>query len=713
MALTNCTINSASVTVNAGQAIGGISNQVLVITPNTGYVVSAADFANNSGSISGITSITLTNSGTAYDANNTVLVTCDLDNSFSTNSNATLTIDIDGEAKLVERLEYTIAGSLTQTICASSNKVTSTFNGSGAEGTTSLLLTKVVAVSNASTHFFQTTPSIVLHTVGNYASNYTREAVNQVYTNGRLTSVTLKLYWTHPAENVSGHIITMNCPERPIPTPSSLIRTSSIITSPLDTKGGTRTLCIGGTPGASYVITVTDGSDNDTYDFNTLTFTSASTTLTGVIDSTGTFCEEIVFPSNSSGSTYTITVAGGSSPATNTTQGGTGNNNPFTHTISQSTPVSLVVTAVGSGFTYGYSNNSLSVSPGGYYLDVNGDPYNELAFNTSITKSGGGNVVIRRQPIFSDSDAYNTSGSNDFTNTIASSNNGMFFNIGSLTATGSGTSTVNVSGSLYVIAGGTASVASVLNAANFINNAPVASSITSQVAVANNTATTISLTAVDLDNDALTYSVVSAPSKGSVTINSLGTATYTPTSSLSTGADSFTYKVNDTFQDSNTATVNVLIASSGGGGGSTYSTPVIRWLHMDTEESSPAYGLIYNSANQGTATISNFANGNSSFVVQITDWVVTKSSGTMPNYVDNMGDITIKYQLELTSNNSVVAGPTVMNKLSGNVGGTNYSVGGLGATIGTSLTQISVPGNINTSQEYRLKFMVEYDNIQQ
>ena len=85
MALTNCTINSASVTVNAGQAIGGISNQVLVITPNTGYVVSAADFANNSGSISGISSITLTNSGTAYDANNTVLVTCDLDNNFSTN----------------------------------------------------------------------------------------------------------------------------------------------------------------------------------------------------------------------------------------------------------------------------------------------------------------------------------------------------------------------------------------------------------------------------------------------------------------------------------------------------------------------------------------------------------------------------------------------------------------------------------------------------
>ena len=710
MALTNCTINSASVTVNAGQAIGGISNQVLVITPNTGYVVSAADFANNSGSISGISSITLTNSGAAYDANNTVLVTCDLDNSFSTNSNATLTIDIDGEAKLVERLEYTIAGALTQTICSSSNKVNSTFNGSGAEGTTSLLFTKVVTVSNTSTHFFPTTPSIVLHSVGNYASNYTREAVNHVYTNGRLTSVTLKLYWTHPAENVSGHTITIDCPQITIPTPSNLVKTSSIITTALDAKGGTRELCISGTPSASYVITVTDGSDSDTYDFTTAVFTSASTTLTGVFDSTGLFCQEIRFPANSSGSTYTITVAGGSSPATTTVHGGTGNNNPFTHTISQSTPVSLVVTAIGSGFAYGYSNNSLSVSPGGYYLDVNGDPYNELAFNTSITKSGGGNVVIRRQPIFSDSDAYNTSGSNDFTNTIASSNNGMFFNIGSLTATGSGTSTVNVSGSLYVVAGGTASVASVLNAANFINNAPVATPITSQVAIANNTATNITLTATDADSDPLTYSVVSAPAKGSVTINSSGVATYTPAGSLSNGADSFTFKANDTFQDSNTAQVNVLIAAASGGGGGTFA-PSYLWTWNDTEDSSSALALISNSSYQGVPSISGFTNGASSFTFSYTSWDVSVSSGTMPSYVDNLGDIVLKYTLKNTTDNAVVSGPTVMNM--NQAGGASSVNGGVSAQVATTSTTIPVLGNLNSGKSYRLELTIEYDNLLQ
>ena len=87
MALTNCTITSTSVNATAGQALGTIANQVLVITPNSGYVVNAGDFTNNSGSIAGITSVTITNSGTSYSENNTVLVTCDLDNLFSTNSN--------------------------------------------------------------------------------------------------------------------------------------------------------------------------------------------------------------------------------------------------------------------------------------------------------------------------------------------------------------------------------------------------------------------------------------------------------------------------------------------------------------------------------------------------------------------------------------------------------------------------------------------------
>ena len=89
MALQNCTINSSSVLVTPSQALGsGVANQVLTITPNTGYRVDASLFTNNSGTLTGVTSITLSNSGTGYAENNTVLVTVDLDDSFNPGTTA-------------------------------------------------------------------------------------------------------------------------------------------------------------------------------------------------------------------------------------------------------------------------------------------------------------------------------------------------------------------------------------------------------------------------------------------------------------------------------------------------------------------------------------------------------------------------------------------------------------------------------------------------
>ena len=44
MALTNCSINSASLIKTGGQAIGS-QNATLTITPNAGFVVEATDFS--------------------------------------------------------------------------------------------------------------------------------------------------------------------------------------------------------------------------------------------------------------------------------------------------------------------------------------------------------------------------------------------------------------------------------------------------------------------------------------------------------------------------------------------------------------------------------------------------------------------------------------------------------------------------------------------
>jgi hypothetical protein len=63
MALNNCTITSQSFTKTGGSAIGS-DNAQLIITPDSGYVVSSANFTNNTGVIPGVSSISLSDSNT-------------------------------------------------------------------------------------------------------------------------------------------------------------------------------------------------------------------------------------------------------------------------------------------------------------------------------------------------------------------------------------------------------------------------------------------------------------------------------------------------------------------------------------------------------------------------------------------------------------------------------------------------------------------------
>lgn len=91
-----------------------------------------------------------------------------------------------------------------------------------------------------------------------------------------------------------------------------------------------------------------------------------------------------------------------------------------------------------------------------------------------------------------------------------------------------------------------------------VNDAPVADA--QSVSVDHNTATAITLTGSDVEGSALTYTVVTNPTNGSLT----GTApslTYTPNSGYS-GSDSFTFTVNDGTADSSAATVTLTVAAA-------------------------------------------------------------------------------------------------------------------------------------------------------
>ena len=91
-----------------------------------------------------------------------------------------------------------------------------------------------------------------------------------------------------------------------------------------------------------------------------------------------------------------------------------------------------------------------------------------------------------------------------------------------------------------------------------INSVPVAvdMSATSDAGAA----VEMQLVATDADYDALTFSIVTQPTMGTVTVSG-NKATYTPNENAD-GVDTFTYKANDGVADSNTATATVTVNGS-------------------------------------------------------------------------------------------------------------------------------------------------------
>src|SRR5205823_183136 len=82
----------------------------------------------------------------------------------------------------------------------------------------------------------------------------------------------------------------------------------------------------------------------------------------------------------------------------------------------------------------------------------------------------------------------------------------------------------------------------------------------SSLTTAEDTPASGSVTATDVDGDPLTYSTVSGPSHGTLTLNSNGTYSYTPALNYN-GSDSFTFRAKDGQADSNVATVNLTITA--------------------------------------------------------------------------------------------------------------------------------------------------------
>jgi Cys-rich repeat protein len=92
-----------------------------------------------------------------------------------------------------------------------------------------------------------------------------------------------------------------------------------------------------------------------------------------------------------------------------------------------------------------------------------------------------------------------------------------------------------------------------------VNDAPIANDDAYAVSAAGVTTLPVTLNDSDPEHDALTVTIVSEPTKGSVTVNADGSVAYTPTGS---GSDTFTYRVCDPSGACDEATVAIEIGGA-------------------------------------------------------------------------------------------------------------------------------------------------------
>jgi hypothetical protein len=150
-----------------------------------------------------------------------------------------------------------------------------------------------------------------------------------------------------------------------------------------------------------------------------------------------------------------------------------------------------------------------------------------------------------------------------------------------------------------------------------VNHAPVASA--QHVTTAQNTATAITLRATDLDDDLLTYTIVTAPANGTLT-GTGASRTYTPATNY-IGADSFTFRANDGVLNSLTATVSLSVNAP------TYAAWKVRYFTAAQQANPAISGPSANPSGDGMVNLLKYAFGLLPSTRAFTNW----PTGTIQN----------------------------------------------------------------------------------
>ena len=330
MALTNCSISSTTATfTKTGGSLIGSTTAVLTITPDTGYTISAANFANNTGGLAEVAAITLTDSGTPGAANNTVLVTILLNAGFvMPSANHTVTVDIDGAA---DALVYSISGTYNfsatpSSAISESEAIGVSYSNTGTQNLTETLFTKTFTPT--SSYEWASEPTAVLDTGATPAGvddNYSNYTITKTGS-GSTSSRTFTVQYKYPAADHSGDVIDLRAAlkRRAIKLTADSkgnvgprINNFSINRDYLNAKGDLRPLEVWGDSGAKFKVVVYSKQEEVTRGTRTVNTTRGGFTTNAQLEyfkpevtlgDTGYVKINLTFPPTDSVKTYTITI---------------------------------------------------------------------------------------------------------------------------------------------------------------------------------------------------------------------------------------------------------------------------------------------------------------------------------------------------------------------------------------------------------------------
>ena len=375
ISIDNFTVSIVSFLENAGDNVlldnPGVS---LLITPNPGYSIDAANFSAISPLPNYVLSVDFYQNGENIDclvAFSSPFIMPDFD--------VFVSLCLQGNSELNK---YSIDGivnfNLTNTVIPNSSPPPSpvTYSGSGDFNDTLIVFTQ--AITPISGGYFPTEPTLEL-TIGN-ASRYSITSTKTYDANGQLVQINFTVSYTFGKSSVSGDVLTLTAAAVATYVPVVEITSYTINRANIPTAGGYRTMTVYGNAGAGYSI-----------DMN------GTSLITGaVMDSTGSYSFDIVFPSVTAYTLYTITLSGDLASPFN-------QSNPFT--IEQFTDTQIT-------FDIGLSSDFTPVTPViKSYTAFQTPAFDSAAWNIDISfnllptptlVSGSGEIFIISQPLATD-----------------------------------------------------------------------------------------------------------------------------------------------------------------------------------------------------------------------------------------------------------------------------------------------------------------------